>query len=40
MSRGVVALSGDAFNVIFFSGVAGAYVLEGIVGKYGRSGSQ
>jgi hypothetical protein len=36
MSRGVVPLSGGAFNAIFFSGVAGAFALEAALGKYGR----
>jgi hypothetical protein len=36
MSRGVVPLSGDGFNAIFLVGIAAAFGVEAVFGKYGR----
>jgi len=36
MSRGVVPLSGDGFNAIFLVGIAAAFGVEAVLGKYGR----
>lgn len=36
MSRGIVPLSGDGFNAILLAGIAAAFGVEAVFGKYGR----